>query len=63
MRYKSCRYLVVYQILKVSNISLNHCGRDAMGKLDVWSPARLMKTADLAVESSLNQTSKLVNKK
>ena len=30
---------------------------------NVWSPARLMKTADPAVESFLKQTSKLVNKK
>ena len=28
-----------------------------------WSPARLMKTADFAVESYLKQTPKLVNKK
>ena len=27
-----CRYLVVYQILKVSNLSLHYCGRDAIGK-------------------------------
>ena len=31
-RYTSCRYLVVYQILKVSNLSLNQCGRDAIVK-------------------------------
>ena len=31
-RYASCRYLVIYQILKVSNLSLNHCVRDAIVK-------------------------------
>ena len=30
--YTSCRYLVVYHILRVSNISLNHCARDAIVK-------------------------------
>ena len=30
-RYTNCRYLVVYQILKVSNLSLHFCGRDAIG--------------------------------
>ena len=31
-RYTNFRYLVVYQILKVSNLSLHYCGRDAIGK-------------------------------
>ena len=32
-RYASSMYLVAYQILKVSNLDLNHCGHNAIGKL------------------------------